>query len=393
MRLGLSIVLVLSCVATAAHANIAAAPPNKVATLTGATPEKTPLVVEREKLVFHCKEGGAGVPLCRFRAEYTIHNPTLAPVDQVAAFVGLRAPNISVTVDGRDATVVLSDDDRARIEPLALSPEERDEPGPANLQGMRFVIAPGAQSTVVATGYTLPGPDGRLREGYSLSGNRARHLVLGHDSDTDRSITYAFDYLVTPIHTWSHVGDIDVEIHFDDSWDLDVSLDTPTGVIRAGALTDHEDTKIVRLHTTGSEQAQRLRMRFAVEPWPIYNGGPFVGLGAEVIGPDAFRIRGGYEIAAPEYLVHSLSVDTNFDNHVVLTPAVEALTPVFVFFIPSFGVGAGVPVRILPDVRVGIRGQLTVGWPVVAFALSIDHYPGTTGPGSTDLTLLGRASF
>jgi hypothetical protein len=47
-----------------------------------------------------------------------------------------------------------------------------------------------------------------------------------------------------------------------------------------------------------------------------------------------------------------------------------------VFFIPSLGLGVGVPVRVLPEASTGIRLQLTVQWPLVGFVTSFDIYPG-----------------
>ena len=39
------------------------------------------------------------------------------------------------------------------------------------------------------------------------------------------------------------------------------------------------------------------------------------------------------------------------------------------------GLGLGAPLRIVPDVRVGVRTQLTLGWPRHSVVGAFDVYP------------------
>ena len=130
-------------------------------------------------------------------------------------------------------------------------------------------------------------------------------------------------------------------------------------------------------------------------PVPIYHGGPLVGVGARAGAPAEFRMRFGYEFAAPDWLIHGLAVDTDFEERVVLTPMIDAASPSVLFILPSVGLGLGVPIRIVPEATVGMRFQGTLQWPIVGFVTSIDVYPGShvAAHDRVEATLLGRVSL
>lgn len=108
-----------------------------------------------------------------------------------------------------------------------------------------------------------------------------------------------------------------------------------------------------------------------------------------------FRMRLGYEVAYPSYVLYSLNVDTDFQDEVVVAPVVELASDSVMFIIPSVGLGLGVPVRVWPEVDVGLRGQLTLQWPLLGVVTSLDVYPGmdTEAPGMFQATLLGQIAF
>lgn len=62
--------------------------------------------------------------------------------------------------------------------------------------------------------------------------------------------------------------------------------------------------------------------------------------------------------------------------------------------IPSLGVGAGIPLRIYPGVRTGVRLQLDLSWWFVTFFAAFDVFP-RTGTDRTSLmgALYGQLSF
>jgi hypothetical protein len=84
--------------------------------------------------------------------------------------------------------------------------------------------------------------------------------------------------------------------------------------------------------------------------------------------------RLGYQLAAPESFLHSLSVETDFREQLVLTPLTQYATPQ-ILIIPSLGLGVGVPVQVLAEARPGLRLLVDLHFGPVGTALSWDHYP------------------
>jgi hypothetical protein len=59
----------------------------------------------------------------------------------------------------------------------------------------------------------------------------------------------------------------------------------------------------------------------------------------------------------------------------VVVPAFALASPM-VIFIPSVSIGAGVPVRVSPQVDVGARIQLDMHFGPVGYFVALDFYPG-----------------
>ena len=103
--------------------------------------------------------------------------------------------------------------------------------------------------------------------------------------------------------------------------------------------------------------------------------GPFIAAGVG-FGPQVrARLRAGYEIAAPPFLLYSLAVEGDVTEELMLIPAIEVALPSFVGVIPSAGLGLGAPVMLLPDPLAGVRTQLSLMWPVAGLIGSVDVYP------------------
>jgi len=109
------------------------------------------------------------------------------------------------------------------------------------------------------------------------------------------------------------------------------------------------------------------------KPWWTL-GGVQLGLGARLGDGSRFMARLGYQLAAPESLLHSLSVETDFREQLVLTPLTQYATPQIVI-IPSLGLGVGVPVQVLPEARPGLRLLADLHFGPVGAVFSWDHYP------------------
>ena len=361
--------------------------------------DKTPLVVDAEKLTFHCNDSFAG-PRCRFRAQYDVRNPTDAVVEQTAAFVGIRTGEVKITVAGRSAAHQLTPEQSTTMRDLVARWLPRSDACAAGdcqetLHGLRFRLEPGQATTMVVEGVTKPGPEGRQGEGYVISGLRGRHLLLGSDSVTEPDIRYLFEYPIAPIHSWGAVGNIDIEVHYDDQWELVGGLASERGEIPFQVVDDSGDMNVARLSTSGSDRGTILRMAFVDSKIPVYQGGPHVGVGGVVTKGSEFRMRFGYEIGAPDFLLHSVQVDTDFDDYVVVTPSTEFATPHILYIIPSLSLGAGVPIRVKPDTQVGVRAQGSINYFPVGFVTTVDIFPGAedNDPHAVDVTLLARASL
>lgn len=118
------------------------------------------------------------------------------------------------------------------------------------------------------------------------------------------------------------------------------------------------------------------------------NGGPFLALGGTI---DAgFRGRLGYEIGLDEFVLVSVSVDTDFERQVIVTPLVEVASWGMVI-IPSLSLGLGVPIRVTDHAEhpstAGVRIESSATFYSVAFVASLDVWP---VDGSYALSLLGR---
>ena len=129
-----------------------------------------------------------------------------------------------------------------------------------------------------------------------------------------------------------------------------------------------------------------LRWRTPSRATPIYHGGPIVGVGGTF--GEGLRLRLGYEAGIGSWLVGSLYGETNADDEVVVAPVMEAVADA-VFVLPSVGAGIGVPLRVAPDTRAGIRGQVTIMWGFGA-SFALDYYPTDE---ALEASLLGQFGF
>lgn len=125
----------------------------------------------------------------------------------------------------------------------------------------------------------------------------------------------------------------------------------------------------------------------------IRNGGPFIALGGVSLSPEPlpnlFWARLGYEVGFLDWLIVSVSAESNFSDRFGLGVMIEAASPSF-GIPPSFSVGAGAAIRVWPEATAGVR--LSAGLTVlsVGFEALFDYYPVDSG---FTITLLGRAGL
>lgn len=387
--------------------------------------------VEREDLTFDCREDPAaarsGVPVCRFRAAYFVHNPGADDEHVRGAFVGEKTEGVTVTLGGKPATSPLGPGDvasirksleaatKSRLDELARRTRSGDDGTASEAERRRAWLeaarledalahvdassivpfearfAGGGRSELVATGTMRPGAY-FVPGSYLLDPIRVRHLVLGEDRRERRQHAYDFLYPIYPIQTWANAGPVAIRVRYPEGWTLEGGLERVDGTRAPFRITGPGEATL----TVDGKEGHGLWLRLRPPPpAPIYPGGPMLGLGRKL--GDGFRLRAGYELAAPHWLVHSLTVDTDFDSRLVVTPAVEAATPgVLIGLLPSFSTGIGLPVRILPEPQVGFRTSAGVSSVLgVGFQATVDWYPATptTDRDRVDVLMMGRLSL
>ena len=105
-------------------------------------------------------------------------------------------------------------------------------------------------------------------------------------------------------------------------------------------------------------------------------GGPIAAAGVSFEpGGVAPRLRFGWELAWPHYLVHTLAVETDTRRRVVLVPAWEGALSFLGTWFLDLGLGVGAPVQLAPAPRPGVRVLGRIGWRVVHLLGVYDAYP------------------
>lgn len=314
----------------------------------------TELAVVSEELTIDCTEAEHR-PSCGLRAVYTVHNPTPSAQTATAAFYGVHASEVAIVRDGASIARDLPEEVAAAIDHrVGLEPTEE-----LTRVGLEVTLAQDETAVLVVTGRLSPGE--RIVPSYAVPAVEIRHALLG-----TRARSRAFDlrYLVAPIRSWgAHPATVSVTLRHPAAW-------TATGL--DGAATLHDGVRA--LHAVlDVARVDELAVAFTLPQPVVFNGGVLLGVGATTSG--RLRVRAGYELAAPEWLFWSVCAETDFQTDLALIPLVQAASPSLLNVIPSFSLGVGVPVRLLPARRAGVRGQLTAQWPFLGVVLTVDGFP------------------
>jgi hypothetical protein len=361
-----------------AAANVAASTRTPaVFTLSSGT-MRTRSEVLGEKLNFDCAEAEREAA-CRFEARYRLRNGTSEAEVIDAAFLGLRTREVSVRFDGEPLTVA-----EAQADPLG--PTSRSGEAARSPSSPEESLGRLEQASVERFGFTLTLPPGRegdlvvrgvmqlerrfLPSGYVWPAVQARHVLLS--SESRRATHWDIDYLLGPIRTWAGNPELHVTVRVPSAWDVGSSRDSFASTLPLA--TDW------RLRQEGAHTVAERRLEAASAPeWlnvtltkrkPVW----ILGLGARLGAGSRFMARLGYQLAAPESFLHSLSAETDFREQLVLTPLTQVATPQ-IAIIPSLGLGLGVPVQVRPEARPGLRLLADLHFGPVGAALSWDHYP------------------
>ncbi len=337
--------------AGAASANVAAPPPPAILGAPAAQ-STSPIVVLGEKLRITCAD--TGIPSsCSFTAEYRLHNPTSAPITQIAGFVGVNTSVERAALDEQELAMDLTEDESNQV----LGASKVDYTGANVARGFRVRLAAGEQRTLKVEGALLL--QSQTPRGYTTIAGYARHLALG-DPDA-RDVYFTLRYLIAPIHTWGGDPLIDIELRVPARWDVEVSGLSPAlpstyrSSAQASATADHIEMR-----------ARRPSDRLAL-------GGVLLGIGGSTGTEGAFRLRAGAEVVTFGLLT-AFAYETDARRRHTLVPTVGVATSMLAF-LPSLGFGLGVPVRVAPESRVGGRVQFDLHFGPVGFLTTLDFYP------------------
>lgn len=415
--------VVLGCALVApavARANAAAPFSRDTSGPTGVFFERaTTIRVEREELVIVCE--GTRHPTCRFEATYFLHNRGGSAEELLGAFYELLEPRllgavhdpetprahesrsrgpgeVSVKLDGAPVDREATAEQLARMDALVLADEAvakdvRDGSRHLHRSPFRLSLGPDARARLLFAGELSPTEfrhEGALQP-YTPPAVAVRHPVFGAtDSSRWVDTSDAFVYLITPLSGWAGDPEITVTIRHDAGAHFAPESPTSWSSARGAGVAE-----VVERTTMRPSAKQNLRFRLERSSFPLKNGGPLVGMGPR-IGREELRLRAGFEVSGPAFLVYGLAVETNLERYATGVATVEVATPSLFYVIPSAAFGVGLPVQWRKDepTRVGARGVLTLSWPVLSFLFPVDVYPTPNSSGSrVEGSFLTQLSF
>lgn len=348
-----------------AAANVAASTRLPAAFTLSPGLSRTRSEVLSEKLDFDCAEAEHEAA-CRFEARYRLHNGTSEAEVIDAAFLGLRTREVSVRFDDEPLPVTEEQSDRNALSSLSDSLAQRF--------GFTLTLSPGQEGELVVRGVVAL--ERRfLPSGYVWPAVQARHVLLS--PGPARATHWDIDYLLGPIRTWAGNPELHITVRVPSEWEVGSSPDASARTLPVATdwRVRHEGAHgVAERRLTAASAPEWLNITLT-KPKPWWTpGGVQWGLGARLGDGSRFMARLGYQLAAPGFLLHSLSAETDFREQLVLTPLTQYATPQ-VAIIPSLGLGLGVPVQVLPDARLGLRLLADLHFGPVGVALSWDHYP------------------
>lgn len=359
--------LVLSCLVLASPAASLAQSTTAIRVGALRSNAHTPLALEREEVELDCPTAPTadGAMECVIRVRYTLSNPELEARSVALHFT---VENISGFVVGDQGTEGTSD-----------APVLSSRQFPFGPEATRVIELSGEADLV------------RIAEGGAASRDAisARHPLLATSLRVEER-GFIYSRAVTR-HFVSAPEDYFVRARLPEGYALDASGEGASRVVEESV----DGWSVVRVHRP--EEDADLHFRVVVHrggDLPVLrNGGPFIALGGVSLSPgplpNLFWGRLGYEVGFLDWLIVSVSAESNFSDRFGLGVMIEAASPSF-GIPPSFSVGAGAAIRILPEATAGVR--LAAGLTVlsVGFEALFDYYPVDNG---FTITLLGRAGL
>jgi hypothetical protein len=362
----------------------------------------TSLAVEHEDLVIRCEGGRDRAPVCQFEATYHVYNPTSAEREALGAFYGGR--DVAITLDGRDARLAISPALLAALD-ASVAPPSRPAPRPhhavASLEisdprqlsrsGFQIKVAPNARARLVFAGRIDPvyHQNASVYTGFAIPPHITRHVALA--TPQDRDARARFSYFLSPLRTWAGARSIDVTISAPARWPLAPQpldgSDGPWTITRDGGRT------LAHARVQG-ERAGDLTFEVTMPGHAVFNGGPFAAVGGSFGADGGLRLRAGYEVARPTWVLYSLALESNARDRLAGVAVVEAALPSFYFIVPSLALGAGpIAERHRGATSVGVRAQATAAFILLSAMLAADVFPERSSNDVVRWSLFGQISF
>ncbi len=355
--LTLGVLAALATNAGPAHATAAPRPPP---VLVQGLRLSEGVLVSRADTDVSCVAGPHDAPRCTVRITYALVNQGAEPREGGGSLVvDDSAQDLRLTLDG----VATSASTTTVVEgkPQGQAPTT-------------FALSIGAHATRALTvSAVFDGARTTGRLGFTPSAVHARHLVL-HTPSVRRILDVLIAAPPTELRAPGFASE--ARLRTPRGWDLD-------GLEGWTEAADGSHTASVA----------ELRIGVHIPPFPIRNGGVLLGLGGALGDDGGFRMRLGWEVAAPSWLLYQVSAETDARGRWNVTPLVLAASNALLI-IPSFGFGVGMPIQVRPDTRLGVRIQLEAQLLPIGFVASCDLWPKTsTAPAYTQWTLLGQIAL
>jgi hypothetical protein len=403
LRAGFALAALTAATAAAGPAAASASVDNAAQWSGAVLDHRSPLRVESETMAWKCR-GDAGSSTCDFEATSRLSNPGTEAAAGIAMFYGVRATPLVVRAGGRELSPASYAARPFNTTADQTAAERQIGPRPEfHRHDVALEVPAGGTVEIVVTGTFKSEPTYRTEDHTDFSGLGGRHPLLA--TNTHDGNLYGLEYLVSPVASWAPRHRLEVRMRHPSSWQVQGGMsdsrgggywEIPLSFARSNVDGGVEERAVSEGPPPPGIRGLLVSFRAELPDRLPLHGGPFVGLGSGFgnAGVERFRMRFGYEIAAPSWLFESLSVDADFRERLVLTPALEATTPHLFFVLPALSVGVGLPIQLLPTATPGVRFQGGLQFVFVGLTGAVDVYPGLKpADGQVQGSVLARFSL
>lgn len=375
-------------------------------------PRESSLVLEDALFTFDCASVGDQAIECAFDERLRIYNPSPQPEDVVAAVIDDRSlEEIVVRIDGLDAVRALSPVELEALDAAVIAVgddingfDPKTQLAQQTHRGFSLVVAPSGRREIVVTARLRrvgsPFGLGPLDDILVMSAVHARHLFLWSEPTMGESFT--LDVVTAYLRTLQGVPSAHLRVVHPSSLAFEAPKRAVAQPLGGGRAIDTVDLDLAGdararadaiAHDAIDHSTWRTWFGLTRSPPPIelQNGGALVGVGGARGEAGGFRLKAGYEVAAPSAVFYQLSLESDLTRRTFVVPMIEAASPEILFVFPSFGLGLGAPIQLAPQPRVGGRLQLDLHFLSLGFVTALDLFPGTAAsPHFTQATFLGQ---